>query len=324
MKNSQKTFILIETVLAVMVIILAFLMTSGRNGEDREKISVIVRDSDDSQWTAFKYGLRMAAEDLEAEMSVVSTGSVLTVEEERNLIENEIRNGADAVILQPVPGEGAEEMVKEAAGKTLVVLAETTVQDAGENSDIAFIGPDNYGLGVTLAEEMLKDFNGNIQGKTLGVLSETTDSEAVSDRERGALDRLENEGVEFVWSVSGSFGERSKNALESQPQVDIVIALDDSSLNTAGEASASNNLDGSLVYGIGSSTEAIYYVDTGAAECLVVPDEFDVGYESLTEAVQSLRKFFRRPRSGAVAHTVIRRETLFSEENQKILYTMSQ
>lgn len=324
MKNSQKTFILVETVLAVMVVILAFAMIGERNGEARDKISVIVRDSDDSQWTAFKYGLRMAAEDQEAEMSVVSTGSVLTVEEEKNLIENEIRNGADAVILQPVPGEGAEEMVKEAAKKSLIVLVETTVLEEGSDSDIALIGPDNYGLGVTLAEELLKDFDGNIQGKTLGILSETTDSEAVTSRERGVMDKLESEGAEFIWSVSGSFGERGGDALQSQPQVDIVIALDDSSLNTAGEASASNNLDGALVYGIGNSTEAIYYVDTGAVECIVLPDEFDVGYKSLTEASQSLKGVFRQPESGSVSHAVVRRETLFSEENQKILYTMSQ
>ena len=31
----------------------------------------------------------------------------------------------------------------------------------------------------------------------------------------------------------------------------------------------------------GNSTEAVYYLDTGIAGCLVVPDEFNVGYQSL-------------------------------------------
>ncbi|MFR2836002.1 MAG: hypothetical protein ACLTCI_04085 [[Clostridium] nexile] len=36
---------------------------------------------------------------------------------------------------------------------------------------------------------------------------------------------------------------------------------------------------GELLYGIGQSTEAIYYLDKGIAECVVVPDEFNVGYQ---------------------------------------------
>ena len=62
-----------------------------------------------------------------------------------------------------------------------------------------------------------------------------------------------------------------------------MAALDDNSLTAAGECSASNNLHGAVVYGIGNSTEAVYYLDTGSVECLVVPDEFNVGYQSLTE-----------------------------------------
>ena len=36
-----------------------------------------------------------------------------------------------------------------------------------------------------------------------------------------------------------------------------------------GEYAAANNLHGALVYGIGNSTEAVYYLDTGIVGCLV-------------------------------------------------------
>ena len=61
MKNSKRLFILIEAVLAVMVMVLAFVMLRERNGKDLDKVSVIIQNSDDGQWSAFKYGLRMAA-----------------------------------------------------------------------------------------------------------------------------------------------------------------------------------------------------------------------------------------------------------------------
>ena len=102
------------------------------------------------------------------------------------------------------------------------------------------------------------------------------------------------------------------------------MALDDNSLTTAGECSAANNLHGAIVYGIGNSTEAAYYLDAGYVECLVVPDEFNVGYQSLTEIAESLGNRLRRSRDITVSYTVIRSDTLFSKENQEILFTMSQ
>ena len=50
-----------------MVIVLAFVMLQEKNGRDLDKVSVIIQNSDDNQWSAFKYGLRMAAEDRKIE-----------------------------------------------------------------------------------------------------------------------------------------------------------------------------------------------------------------------------------------------------------------
>lgn len=103
-----------------------------------------------------------------------------------------------------------------------------------------------------------------------------------------------------------------------------MIALDDASLTKAGECSAANDLHGALVYGIGNSTEAVYYLDTGMAECLLVPDEFNRGYQSLTETVGSLGLYPRNMRGKVLSFTVIRRKELFTKKNQEILLTMSQ
>ena len=90
------------------------------------------------------------------------------------------------------------------------------------------------------------------------------------------------------------------------------------------EYAAANDLHGALVYGIGNSTEAVYYLDTGIAGCLVVPDEFNVGYQSLTEAAEILTHYFYKMHDRTVSYTVLRRDTLFSKENQEIIFTMSQ
>ena len=87
MKNNHKMFILIEGALGLLVLILAIVMLRGNTSRNLDKVSVIVQDSDDNQWDAFKYGLRMAAEDQEIEMFVVGTEGVMSVEEQESLSE---------------------------------------------------------------------------------------------------------------------------------------------------------------------------------------------------------------------------------------------
>lgn len=324
MKTDKKLFILLETALAVIVIVIISFMAIGKSENDPDKISVIVQNSDDNQWTSFKYGLKMAAKDQNIEMFVVSTGGTLNAEEMKRVIEWEIDNGADSVIVQPASDTDMEEILTKIGKKVPVMLVEHTASKDRASSRLPTTEPDNYAMGKTLAEELLKDYSGNMEGKTIGLLSETDDTEALINRERGVRDALKDTGAEIRWSVSDSFTEADKDPLKIQAEVDFVIALDDNSLTAAGGYSAANNLHGALVYGIGHSTEAVYYLDTGIVQCLVVPDEFNVGYQSLTEVTKGLRDFFHKVEDKTVSYTVIRRDTLFSKENQEILFTMSQ
>lgn len=321
MKNNKRVFILIEAVLAVMVIVTALLMFRENTEKNDDKVSVIIQNSEDNKWSAFIYGLKMAAQDCGSELFIVNTEQILTVEEEQRLIEREIDNGADAIILQPVPGADTEAMLKKFK-KIPMMFVEDTVSEDGEASFIPMTKPDNDAMGVALAEELLKDYNGSLDGKILGIVSQTEYSQASIERERGFKETIKDKGAMIRWTLYSTDEVPVEILLESQPKVDIVIALDDDSLTVAGKCAADKNLHGAIIYGIGNSTEAVYYLDTGFCQCLVVPDEFSVGYQSLTELTKSMGRFSRKAQSRTVSYAVIRRETLFSKENQDILFTM--
>ena len=257
-------------------------------------------------------------------MSVVSTEGTMTLEEQQDLAQQEIDNGADGIILLPVPGEDTEEMLKKIVKKVPVMLVESTASKEAQDSSFPVTQPDNYAMGKALAEELLKDCGDNLKGKSLGIISEMPETQAAIDRERGFRDALKGRGAKVSWSVAGTSEEGNTDPLGSLSKVDFVIALDDTSLTAVGEYSAANDLHGAIVYGIGNSTEAAYYLDTGAVQCLVVPDEFNVGYQSLQEISEKLGHFFREMEDRETDYTVIRRDTLFTKENQEILFTMSQ
>ena len=306
-------FIFIEAVLGTMVLFLAFLMLREKNVDKSYQISVIVENADDTQWSAFKYGLKMAAEDKGAEMVMVSTGASLSQEEEKKLIEEEIKNGADGVIVQPVSGEDTQQMLKEVGNKAEIMLVDDILSGIEK---FPVIQPDAYEMGKALAEELLKDYGGNLEGKTLGILTGEEGLKSSAEKEKGFTETLQNTGAEILWSDT--------QITENMPEADFVVALDDNSLRAAGEMAAANNLHGAIVYGIGNSTQSVYYLDMGIAECLVIPDTFNVGYQSLTELVNKLEKAFYEYENQEISYTVMRKENMFSKENQEVIFTMSQ
>ena len=165
--------------------------------------------------------------------------------------------------------------------------------------------------------------NGNLSGKKIGIFLENSNSEADFNRREGVCDTLKDTGAEIVWTVSRDEEIKRNTTLQSQRKVDIVLALDDTSFVEAGESVKQNNLYGAIVYGIGNSTEAVYYLDARWAECLIVPDEFTAGYQCVAETVNALRKTFYQMKNQEVPYTVLTRDNLFSKENQDLLFTLS-
>lgn len=322
--NSKRLFIIVEMILAAMVIVLAMIMFREQVEKDRYRVSVILPDTDSSQWSAFRYGLKMAAEDQGIEMFVVSTGDMLTFEEELSMIQDEIRNGAKAVIVRPVSGNGDRQKLKEISKKIPIILVGNTVSEDEKESRFSVIGLDDYAMGKALAKEVLKDFNENIEGKALGVVAQDIESAETVSRQKGFLDTLRGKGSRISWMVSSVPGESNQNLLKNQSKTDLVIALDDFSLKQAGECSVAKDLHGALIYGIGNSTEAVYYLDTGITECLLVPDEFNRGYESMTEAAKRVEHFLYKTENKNLPFTIIRKKELFTKKNQEIIFTMSQ
>ena len=155
MINNKKWFYILEVVLAVMVGILTVTMMREKNARDFKKITVIVQNADDHRWSAFRYGLRMAAQDHQADLMIVSTGEMLTAEEELNIMRQEADNGADAFIIQPVSGDDMEKNLKKIEKKIPVMLVESTASQEKELSLLPSVQPDHYGMGRSLAEELL-------------------------------------------------------------------------------------------------------------------------------------------------------------------------
>lgn len=324
MKNGKNTFIVTEIILGTLVIVLFFLMVYNKNNHNPERIAVIVPDADESQWAAFKYGLKMASQEYDVDVVVISKDTIDMAKDESEVINQEIKKGADAVIVKPIGEGNIEQKLKQIQKKVPVMLIGDSLSQEGDKSDIPLIEPQQYNMGADLVKKLLQNNNGNLKGKKIGLVTEFSDSKADLNRKKGVCDTLKDTGAEILWSVSKNTKTNKKINLQSQRKVDIILALDDKSLIEAGQAAKDNDVYGAILYGIGNSTEAIYYLDSRWVQCLVVPDEFTAGYNCVTEIVNKLRSSFYTMKSPEIPYTILTKDTLFLEKNQDLLFTISQ
>ena len=78
-----------------------------------------------------------------------------------------------------------------------------------------------------------------------------------------------------------------------------------------------------MIYGEGCSDKTVYYLDKGIIKSLVVPNEFNMGYQSVHTIAEQIKYKFSSAESTTVESLVINRQNLY-EENQKILFPIVQ
>ena len=76
MKNGKRSFILTEIILGMLVVILAFFMLYNKNEDKTELIAVIIPDIEESLWSAFKYGLKMASQEYGVNTILISKSNI--------------------------------------------------------------------------------------------------------------------------------------------------------------------------------------------------------------------------------------------------------
>lgn len=308
MKSKKRWYILIELLLAIVVAWFIFLMFQGRSVKEVPRISVIVQNSEDEQWAAFKYGLEMAAEEEGVKISYVSTGSNLGINDVLKIIDNEKQNHTNGFIFQPAENAEDNDKMNAVCSGYPTVCVETDRLD-------------NYGMGKAAASEIVKDYPEGLNGKKVGIVKDASDAEADAKREKGLLDGLADTGADICWSITEDM---LQSNIGVQTKTDIIVSLDDLSTRSAGEYLTSNPSYNAKLYGIAYSIKSVYYLDSGAAVCLAVPDEFSVGYYSLKEAAQKYNGMDYEDPQDPFSFSVLRKDNLFSKENEKLLFTLNQ
>ncbi len=242
-----------------------------------------------------------------------------TLSEEEAIIERAIANGSDGVIIQLCSSIDAASMMEKLNSRTNIELVDENAYEVMSNV-VGVVSPDHKAIGETIANEAALFAEKPLEKCTIGVIRGSSALSSMEQRMDGFTEALESLGGKTTWVLEQNGDAKDiKEKLAANETPDILVALDNAGMEAAGEY-ASTQENGIIVVGTGTSTKSIYYLDSGVVKSLVVPEDYMMGYQSVSDLADYIHRNRFLPLVRTIAHRTIHKDTLFAEENQEILF----
>ena len=320
MKKVRSPIFIIACVLVGLMIIETAIYVQALKKEDPIiQVSLIVYGSDASRWENLKQGAALAADDLNAEVTLITMSGEDDAAEQISLIRREAQGGADALLIAAADSEVIKEYLKNDPIKIPYAFVES---GTGDTRDLT--SADN----ASMAESLIKTIDDNEKDWIkAAVIVDHDRRDSVKER----LDTVLNTDVPYAENVV--LWERNEQEVDKKAQfflqrqlteeaVDVVIALDNSSMEEIIDAAVNLNKD-VKIYGIANSSKSAYYLDNRLVRSLVYQDEFSIGYIGLSDLLENN---FRKLRDNTpldrsqIAFKVVDHNNMYDKANQRLLF----
>ena len=302
-KNDLVEYVILGTLGTLVVLTLVIPQLLRDRGEPQLLfLSVLFRDTDNTNWTVTRQGMEQAADELGAELRFLT----LTVQgdgrEQAELLRREVEGGAGALVVVPADPEALGETLAQQQSGCPVVALESPVAGA-----VGTAAPDNALLGRQLAQALLEDWDG---GPVL-LLDSASASSGVTARLEAAQETLDGAGVPNI---------RVSALPEGRVSERWVMAFEPSATRQAADKKEAEGQSYAL-YGTGSSTAITVQLERGTIQAVAAWSDYAAGYLAVRQAVQAVRE--RPGELEPLAFSIVRGEDIYEPENQKLLFPVT-
>lgn len=279
-----------------------------------KQVSLIVYGSDATKWERLKEGAELASKDYNAEISLITMSTENDAMEQISLINREIENGADALMIASCDSEKIDDYLKKRKIEIPYVYVESGNENGAETIDA-----DNEKMGNRLAQTIYENEKEWIK---VAIIADNLERNSVKRRLKGLTETTFKYADEIVLWERNEY-EKNKKAMFflqralTEEAVDVVIALDNSSMDSLLDAIINLNKE-IKIYGIANTDKAVYYLDNKMIKALVYQDDFSAGYLGVERLFKKESK--KNIDIHEIKYSVVKREDIYNDENQKVLF----
>jgi len=305
------------------LVLFCVLIVSGKHtGDEKKEVILIVKviDSSNDFWSFLIQGAEMAAKEYDVELKILGPDSEMMYEEQGRLIEEAIEEKPDAIALVPSHFTETQMYARkiEEAGIELV-LADSVME---EEMGTCVVATDNIEAGRKMGRFIAENFD---DISCIGIVGHVKGVSTANEREQGlreGLGELESKVAEVVFCDSDYRKAYlvTKEMLTRHPDMNVIAGLNEYSSVGAARAVSDLGLTEQIrMIGFDSSIKEVEYLEDGTFQAIVVQKPLNMGYLCIEKTVQLLNneKIPEEVDSGSV---LITKETMYMEENQKLLF----
>ena len=314
----KKSLIIVIVLLIIFLAMAVYQVNFGTTESKPPKhVSMIVYGDDSERWENMYEGAYLVCKEQNAQLSLLTMMSENDVNEQEEIIEREIEDGADALLIAPCDSSVIKHFIDQKELKIPVVYIETV--DSASFTDVN-IAPDDYGMGYSLGEELVNNESDIV---TVAIISENTARDSVIQREKGLRDAIDGKVGKIIdWSRDeAAANSNSRTFIQKEivsEATDVIVAFDNTTTDALLDA-LSNLNKSSKVYSISTSNKAVYNVYNTEIIALEYPDEFSMGYLAAVNALDrsyAMKKYLNKK----IEYRMVKKENMYDEENQTLIF----
>jgi ribose transport system substrate-binding protein len=293
---------------AIMTTMLCSAALSSHAIADDETIAVFTKNQTNPYFQTVRVGADVAAKAMKAKTLHYIPTKPDSIPEQLSQIEDVVVKKPSAIVFIPVDYKAMVPGV-EKINDAKIPVVNVTDRSAG-GKFVAFVGADDYSLGLETARFMLK----SLGGKGNVVIIEGVKGSLTSiDRVRGFNDALkETGGAKLLASQPGNYQRLQalqvmENLMQSNAKIDGVLAANDAMAIGAIEALEGANRKAAVI-GVNGTKEAIDAIKSGKLLASGDYNGFVQGCLGMAIAIRSLR-------NEPVINEIVLKPTVISKEN---------
>ena len=312
----------------VISLILAFMMTaclcSCTKTDSKKYIAVIAKAVNSDFWHNVNNGVLSAATEYNVTVTFEGPENEEDYETQNKLIEQAVKNGADAIVLSAIDYNNSVDTINAAVREGVKVI--TIDSDVNSDAVSLFIGTDNIAAGKEAGKAAVDGFAADSE-IIIGVVNYYANTDNGNQREKGFREYISTvSNARIAASVTAESNEKSATAaaerlLRQNPRINVIVGFNE--WMTLGVGNAVKNLGLSKKVrsvGFDSNLISVSMLETGEMDALIVQNPFAIGYLGVEKAA-ALISGESLP-SGEIYTDVTRvtKENIFDNDIQKILF----
>ncbi|NLE15468.1 MAG: substrate-binding domain-containing protein [Spirochaetales bacterium] len=307
------------TLILLLLILLAGCSNKKSEANTSYRIAVITMMQGGEFWGSLKNGARSARSSTGAVLEFFAPVNESDYEGQIRAVQRAIDQYFDAIVLSPSHYSRLEDVVEEAREDGIkVVLADTALRNVSADFHIT---TDYRQIGRAMAEYAFTHFGDDepVNALVIGSMPNTTSmTNLVESLVQTFSGRANARIVSATYSFTDEAAAReiTRNALQSDPSINVVFALEEYTAH--GVANALEGISGIHFIAFGTTQYEIQLLERGVIDALVVVNSFNLGYRSVMAAIDLLNG--NKPAQKMVDFDLVTKDSMFSEEHQRLLF----